>query len=109
MLTLVTFAAAIGVSEDRAASSLAAVEPELRELCRGEAPSAAAIRGFRNWNRNIITTCLGKLLRHAWCHQHRQEKGALTPLLVIEILCEARTRVHRWRAGTPAEDPHRAL
>jgi hypothetical protein len=99
MLTLLTFSAAVGVSSDRAASSLAAIDPELRELCRGDAPSPSALRGFRNWNRDVLIGCLGQLLRHAWCHRHRQEKGALTSLLLVEMLCEARARVHRWRGN----------
>ena len=99
MLALLAFSAAIGVSSDRAASTLASVDPELQDLCRGDAPSPSALRAFRNWNRDVLIGCLGQLLRHAWCHQHRQEKGALTSLLLVEMLCEARARVHRWRGN----------
>jgi hypothetical protein len=96
MLTLVTYACAVGVTEDSAIAALAAVEPDLYELCRGDAPSASAVRRFRNQNRNVITGCLGKLLRHVWFHQNAPDKAALNPLLAIEILCEARSRVQQW-------------
>ena len=98
MLTLVSYACALGRSDARALAALAEVEPDLRELCRGEAPSPGAIRRFRNQNRNVITGCVGKLFRHVWCHHHGLEKAALNPLLVVEILCEARTRIQRWEA-----------
>ncbi len=94
MLTLVTYAYAIGISDDRAAAALSAVEPDLRELCHGKVPSAGTIRRFRNHNRNVIVTCLGKLLRHVWCHQN-PPGPALRPLPIVEILCEARARVQR--------------
>jgi hypothetical protein len=107
MLTLMSYGCALGLSEDRALAALAEVEPDLRELCRGEAPSVGSIRRFRNQNRNVITGCVGKLLRHVWCHHHGMEKAALNPLLAVEILCEARARIQRWEvpAGDRAYSP----
>jgi len=102
MLTLLSYACVLGLSEDRALAALADVEPDLRELCRGEAPSAGAIRRFRNQNRNVITACVGKLLRHVWCHHHGLEKASLHPLLAVEILSEARSRMQRWGASDRA-------
>jgi hypothetical protein len=107
MMTLVTFACAVGLHDDRAAAAFAAVDPDLRHLCREPLPGRGAIRRFRNQNQNVLMSCLGKLLRHVWCQHAGRNQAAVPPLLAIEILCEARARVQRWRAEEVTDAPRK--
>lgn len=106
MLALLTYACAAGLFADRAAAALAAVEPDLRNLFRDPLPGQSAVRRFRNQNESVLIACLGKLLRHAWCHHAGHHQTALHPLLAIEILCEARARVQRWRTEEANDAPN---
>jgi len=105
MLTLVAFAYAIGLSEDRRIAAIAATRPEIRELFHGEAPSTDAIRHFCDRNRHAISSCLGKVILEVWCHWHTRPPTTLHPVLIVDILCEARARVQRACTRSAASEP----
>ena len=95
MLALLTYAYASGIWQSRAITGMAALDPNLAALCHGEAPSMEIIRRFRNHNRLAVLRCLEQLLRRLWCHRFNQKATALRPLLLVEILCDARLRLQR--------------
>ena len=99
MLALVLYAYGSGVWDAHDLAALAARDPYLLELCRGEAPSGDMLRRFRNQNRAVVLASLEKLLRRVWCHRHAPHSSALPPLLTVEILCNARTRLQRAVRG----------
>jgi hypothetical protein len=95
MLALVTCAYASGLFDDRTIAGIAAAKPEYRELFRGEPPSIDAVSLFRERTLSVISSCLGNVILHVWCHGHGKSPTALHPILVVDILCEARARVQR--------------
>lgn len=109
MLALHTYAYGSSLWDARAIAKAAACDADLRELCRNDAPSADMVRRFRNHNRTAVLRCVEELLRHAWCHRHDQRTTAAHPLLTVEILCEARARLHRAERCDVAGEPCRVL
>lgn len=95
MLTLVLYAYGSGVWDTRDLAALAAQDPYLLELCRGEAPSGDMLRRFRNQNRAVVMQSLEKMIRLVWCHRRGQRSSAVPPLLIVEILSDARSRLQR--------------
>ena len=95
LLALLTYAYASGIWHSRAIAELAALDPNLMVLCHGEAPSMELIRRFRNHNRQAILRSLEQLVRRIWFHRFDQRCTSVPPLLVVEILCDARSRLQR--------------
>ena len=95
LLALLTYAYASGIWQSRAIAELAALDPNLTVLCHGEAPSMEMIRRFRNHNRHAVLRALEQLIRRLWCHRFEQRAAAVSPLLIVEILCDARMRLQR--------------
>lgn len=103
MLALVLYAYGSGVWDSHDLAALTAQDPYLLELCRGEAPSGDMLRRFQNRNRAVVIVSLEKMLRRIWCRRHAPGRTALPPLLTVEILCDARSRLQR--AGRCDETP----
>ena len=95
LLALLGYAYGSGIWQSRAIAEMAALDPNLIALCHGDPPSAEIIRRFRNHNRLAVLRCLEQLLRRLWCHCFDQKVTALHPLLLVEILCDARQRLQR--------------
>ena len=95
MLAVLTYAYGSGIWHSQSIAQIAASDPCLFELCHGEPPSAGIIRRFRAQNRIPILRCLELLLRRLWCQHHDLRTAALSPLLIAEILYDARYRLHR--------------
>jgi hypothetical protein len=95
MLALLTYAYASGIWQSRSLADIAALDPHLAELCHGEPPSEDVIRRFRNQNSASIRRCLEHLLRLLWCERHNARLADLHPLLIAEILRNARGRLRR--------------
>ena len=95
MLAVQTYALGSGVCGAQAIVEEVGIDAGLRELCRGDTPSIEFLRRFRNHNRTAVLRCVEDLLRHAWCHHYGQREAAAHRWLAVEILCEARARLHR--------------
>ena len=95
LLALLGYAYGSGIWHCRAIAEMAALDPNLVVLCHGDPPSAEVLRRFRNHNRLVVLRCLEHLLRRLWCHRFDQKVTALHPLLLVEILCDARQRLQR--------------
>jgi len=108
MLALVTYAYASGIWQSRAVAEIAALDPGLLELCHGAAPSAALIRRFREHNSAPLCRCLEQVLRRVWCARHECRPASLHPLLLVQMVSDARRRVQQAEAsdaGVAGPDP----
>lgn len=92
LLALLTYSFGIGIFDVAEVAEAVRRVPGLRELCGNRAPTADALRRFRNRNREPLLRCVGELIRHA-CQHHQPREFMLHPALLLEILCEARLRV----------------
>ena len=95
LLALLTYAYASGIWHSRAIAELATLDPNLIALCHGEGPSMELIRRFRNYNRPAVLRSLEQLIRRLWSHRFDRRLTAVPPLLIVEILCDARVRLQR--------------
>jgi hypothetical protein len=100
MLALLGYAYATGVFSSRAIAELADCDEVYRDLCGPSRPTADLLRRFRNYNRFAVQRCVEKLILVAWKARAQSASGSLggesiPPLLIIEILCEAQTRLQR--------------
>ncbi len=107
MLTLLAYCYAVGIYGSRAIHEQIHHDAALRYLCAGQHPSADYIRRFRNKNREVITSCLGRVCC-AVGRMHLAGQGtalldseprAGLPsnwfgyLMELQCLCEARQRL----------------
>jgi len=104
MLALLLYAYGSGIWDSRGVAEIAARDPLLIELCRGESPGAEMVRRFRNQNRAVVVRGLEEIVRRAWCHRHPPSLAKTMQLLPIEILCDARARFQRASRCDDAEE-----
>jgi Transposase domain (DUF772) len=71
LLTVLTYAYAIGLSGSEEIQRRIPADPQLRYLCAKTAPSASDLRGFRRRHRVLLLRSLSQLFKLAWISRAR--------------------------------------
>jgi hypothetical protein len=109
MLTLLTYAYAVGLFASQAIADRLGEDPILQYLSCGKRPEAEALRRFRRRNRETITQCLETVCLVVWKIRfgswtlkspslRLRARGARTPmdpLIQMEVKCDVMDRLHR--------------